>query len=100
MNRSEAEIRGRIARLVESVQEDQTRSQELFHYVWTMVCVRRGLLRVTREISANGTVQLVLEEVRTGRQRVVQRPVGLDPELEGLAIQALGRILGEIKLAS
>jgi hypothetical protein len=93
-------MRRRIAALVESVQDDQARSQELFHYVWTMICVRRGLMRVTREVLTGGRTQLVLEEVRTGKTRLVSRPRELDSEIEGLAIQALTRILGEIKVGT
>jgi hypothetical protein len=100
LNHYEAEVRRRIANLVESVEGDQRRTRDLFHYVWTMMCVRRGLLRIVRELpSARGT-RIVLEEVRTGRTRLVLRPAEIDPELEGLAIQALARILGEIKIAS
>ncbi|HLJ67902.1 MAG TPA: hypothetical protein VKX16_11135 [Chloroflexota bacterium] len=99
MNQREAEVKRRIASLVESVEDDQDGSKELFHYVWTMICVRRGLLRVVREVNGNGRTQLVLEEVRTGQHRIVPRPRGLDSEIEGLAVQALARILGEIKIA-
>jgi hypothetical protein len=91
-------MRRRIAALVESVEDDQVRSRELFHYVWTMICVRRGLLRVVREVSLVGKVQVVLEEVKTGRQRLVSKPKEMDNEIEGLAVQALTRILGEIRL--
>jgi hypothetical protein len=91
-------MRLRIAALVESVEDDQVRSRELFHYVWTMICVRRGLLRVVREVSLVGKVQVVLEEVKTGRQRLVSKPKEMDNEIEGLAVQALTRILGEIRL--
>ncbi len=100
MTPHEAEIRHRIAALVESVQDDHLRSQELFNYVWTMMCVKRGLLRVVREEGAGLRPLIILEEARTGRQRVVSRPRDLDPDLEGLAVQALARILGTIKLAS
>jgi len=93
-------MRRRIATLVESVDGDQYRARELFHYVWTMMCVRRGLLRVVREDSSGGRTKILVEEVRSGQNRVVPRPVDLDPELEGLAVQALARILGEIKIAS
>lgn len=91
--------RQRIDELVESVQHDRERSNELFHYVWTMICVRRGLMRVVREVPSGGSVQIVLEEVCTGRFRTVTRPPSLDPQLEGLAVQALTRILGEIKVS-
>lgn len=99
MRSSEIEIRQRIATFVESIQNDQHRSQELFHYIWAMICVRRGLMRVVREINMHDGTQLVMEEVRTGRHRFVARPRGLDSEVEGLAVQALARILSEIKVA-
>jgi hypothetical protein len=63
-----------------------------------MICVRRGLLRVVREVNLVGKVQVVLEEVKTGRQRLVSKPKEMDSEIEGLAVQALTRILGEIRL--
>lgn len=100
MTPKEAEIRSRIAALVESVQGDQVRSRELFHYVWTMICVRRGLMRVVREVHSVEGMQLVLEEVSSGQHRLVSRPRDMDNEIEGLAVQALATILGEIKLAS
>jgi hypothetical protein len=89
-------MKRRIDTLVESMKDDQTRSNQLFHYVWTMICVRRGLMRVVREISTPDGVRLVLEEVRTGNHRMVARPDELDPQIEGLAIQALSRILGDV----
>src|SRR5579859_3567135 len=49
LNEHELEVRQRIETLVESVKDDQARSQQLFHYVWTMICVHRGLMRVVRE---------------------------------------------------
>jgi hypothetical protein len=96
LNGSEVEVRRRIASLVESVKDDRARSHELFHYVWSMICVRRGLMRVVREVSTEGGRQLVLEEVRSGQHRIVSRPADLDAEIEGLAVQALSRILGEV----
>lgn len=100
MTTHEIEIRRRIASLVESVQDDQDRSQELIQYVWTMMCVQRGLLRVIKRDETGGHVRLLLEEVHTGRQRLVIRPHQLDDEIEGLAVQALASILGSIKVAS
>ena len=100
MTGREIEIRRRITSLVESVQDDPDRSQELVHYVWTMMCLERGLLRVVRREQSNGLVRLVLEEVHTGRHRLVTRPMDLDDEIESLAVQALARILGLIKVAS
>ncbi|GAC1444635.1 MAG: hypothetical protein NVSMB52_04150 [Chloroflexota bacterium] len=99
MSSSEVEIRHRIGAFVESIQDDQRRSHDLFNYIWAMICVRRGLLRVVREIRTHDGIQVVLEEVRTGRNRVVSRPFELDSDVEGLAVQALARILGEIKVA-
>ena len=99
MKTDEVDTRRRIATLVESVKGDRARSQALFHYVWTMICVRRGLLRVVREVDIDGSQQLVLEEVRTGAHRVVTRPRELDNDIEGLAVQALARILGEMSTA-
>lgn len=96
----ELEIRRRIASLVESVQDDQNRSHELFQYVWTVMCVERGLLREVRREEAGGHTRLVLEEIHTGRHRLVTRPADLDDEIESLAVRALARILGLIKVAS
>jgi hypothetical protein len=95
----EEERQVRISEFVESVRNDRDRSNELFHYVWTMICVRRGLMRVVRETRVSGRVQLMLEEVRTGRNRVVYRPLELDPDIEDLAIDALARMLGQERLA-
>ncbi len=94
MNAHDAEMRRRIETLVESVRDDRTRSHQLFQYVWTMICVRRGLMRVVREVtSSDGTVQLLVEEAKTGQRRLVSRPDELDAEIEGLAVQALARLL-------
>ena len=94
MNARDAEMRKRIEDLVESVRDDQTRSHQLFQYVWSMMCVRRGLMRVLREVTTiDGRVQLLLEEVKTGQRRLVSRPEELDLEIEGLAVQALARML-------
>lgn len=100
VNYTDSEIRYRIANLVESVQDDKSRSQELFHYVWTMMCVKQGLMRVVREDRCHGTLRIVLEEIKTGRQRIVSRPRDMDDDVEGLAVQALARILGSIRLGS
>ncbi len=99
VNGHELEVRQRIHDLVESVRDDQVRSQQLFHYVWTMICVRRGLMRVVREVRSQNGMQVVLEEVKTGQHRLVVRPRELDHEVEGLAIQALSKILGEIQVS-
>jgi hypothetical protein len=61
-----------------------------------MICVRRGLLRVVREMRVGDSDQLLLEEVRSGRQRIVTRPRELDREIEGLAVEALASIMGEL----
>jgi hypothetical protein len=99
MTPSERDKRARINELVEAVRSDRERSNELFHYVWTMICVRRGLMRVVRQTHVSGRVQLSLEEIRTGRTRVVYRPAELDPDIEDLAIDALARILGHERMA-
>jgi hypothetical protein len=85
---------------VESVKDDRVRSHELFNYVWTMICVRRGLMRVVRELHTRDGAQLVVEEVKTGQHRLVIRPPELDSEVEGLAVQALARILAADRRAS
>ena len=82
--------------LVESVKGDRVRSNQLFQYVWTMMCVRRGLMRVVREVDTSDSKQFLLEEVRTGQHRVIARPRELDGEVEGLAVQALARILADL----
>lgn len=92
-------MRSRIEALVESVRDDRGRSQQLFQYVWTMMCVRRGLMRVVEEVHTGGASQVVLEEVQTGRRRLVSRPEELDTEMEALAVQALSSILSESKRA-
>jgi hypothetical protein len=95
VNADELAVRRRIDMLVESVRGDRTRSKQLFDYVWTMLCVQRGLLRIVREVETNGATQLVLEEVKTGQRRLVSRPLELDAEIEGIAVQALTRILDD-----
>jgi hypothetical protein len=99
LNSAEHDLRGRISHLLQSIEDDTSRSNEVFHYLWIMTCVRRGLMRVVREFSTLEARHVVLEEIRNGRQRLVAKPVGLDPEIETLAVEALARILGEIKLA-
>lgn len=93
-------MRHRIDSLVESVKDDRQRSQQLFHYVWTMICVRRGLMRIVGEVDVGGSKQLVVEEAKTGQRRLVPRPEELDTEIESLAVQALSRILSENRRAS
>ena len=95
MNGNEREVQRRIATLVESVEGDRVRSSQLFEYVWSMMCVHRGLMRVLYEVRGRESTQLVLEEVRTGRSRRIVRPAELDSEVEGLAVQALSRILSQ-----
>lgn len=99
LNQHERDVRQRIETLVESVRDDHARSRQLFHYVWTMICVHRGLMRVVREVRTREGTQLVLEEVKTGQHRLVSRPVELDREVEGLAVQALTKILGDINVS-
>jgi hypothetical protein len=83
----------RIGLMVEALKGDQSRSSDLFQYLWSMMCVRRGLLRVVREVPSRDGTQLILEEVATGNHRFVARPPQLEPELETLAVQALSRML-------
>lgn len=99
MNRQEVDIRQRINSLVEAVQADRARSYEFFGYIWTMMCVRRGLMRVVSETTTANEIQLVVEEVRTGHHRLVARPLELDVEIETLAVQALTRILRSTRRA-
>lgn len=90
---AERQVLDRIHLLVDSVRDDPTQSSELFQYVWAMVCVREGLMRVVRETETRGGCQVVLEERATGNHRIVARPACLDLEVEGLAVQALSHIL-------
>jgi hypothetical protein len=89
------DVQMRIARLVDEGHQDRKRARDLFSYAWVMLCVRQGLMRVTREVSFGGETQLVVEETRTGNQRLVRRPRGLDADIEQLAVQAMGSMLGE-----
>lgn len=100
MTERDEEIRRRIARLVESVNSDRERSQGLFEYVWTMMCVEQGLLRIVRREEGKECTRLVLQEVQSGRLRVVTRPEQLDDDIEELAVQALARIMRVVKAAS
>lgn len=93
LNEYSSDIKQRITDVVESAKEDGGRSAEFFGYVWTMMCVKRGLMRVIDEIPDGSTMQLLVEEVRTGHHRLVARPRGVDRDIEGLAVQALDRIL-------
>lgn len=100
MSCPDVETRRRIDAFVASVRHDRVRSNELFHYVWTMICVRRGLLRVVQEMDAEGGAEFVLEETATGRRRRVTRPRDLDSEMEDLAVHALASILGEMRVGT
>lgn len=93
MTLEELEMRRRIESLVESVGNDPRRSSQLFEYLWSVMCVRQGLMRVVADTQVDGTRQLVLEEVKTGRSRRVAAPPQLDSEIESLAVQALARLL-------
>src|SRR5947209_17388045 len=95
MTTDEVDMRRRIDLLVDSIKDDRLRSHQLFQYVWTMICVRRGLMRIVREVHTPDALQIVVEEVKTGQRRLVVRPREPDSEVEGLAVQALARILGE-----
>jgi hypothetical protein len=87
------QIQARIGLMVEAMKDDPSMSTELFQYLWSMLCVRRGLLRVVREVASRDGTQLVLEEISTGNCRFVARPAHLEPELEGLAVQALASMV-------
>lgn len=89
----DSQIRERIAQLLESVEGDVARSDQLFQYVWSMVCVQHGLLRIVREVDSDDTIQIVLEEVKTGNTRIVAKPRGIDDDVEVLAVRALDGIL-------
>jgi hypothetical protein len=92
----DTELYHRIALLIESVKDDRLRTNQLFRYIWTLICVRRGLMRVVRVVQGAESRQLVVEELQTGRMRIVACPSGLDAEVEGLAVQALARILSDV----
>lgn len=86
------DTRRRIDRLVESVGRDRDQSNQLFQYVWTMVCVQRGLLRlVDKDPNEDGLLEV--EEVRTGRIRTILRPRDLDAQTERLAVLALSQMI-------
>jgi len=87
------DLHNRIDVLVESVRGDAVRTHQVFHYLWTMMCVSRGLMRIVRVVDGAGSKQLVLEEVRTGQRHLVARPCELDDDIEGLAVRALARML-------
>lgn len=93
MSEADGSLRARIASVVQGAEGDRTRTQDLFQYAWTMVCVQRGLMRVVREMTANDSSQLVVEEVRSGRLRMVAKPQGLDADVERLAVEAMATIL-------
>ncbi len=87
------DLRGRIANLVDSAQDDRAAGSRLFSYTWAMVCVDQGLMRVVREITLESESHLIVEEIRTGRQRVIAKPRDLDADVELLAVEAMARIL-------
>jgi hypothetical protein len=91
---AQGDLQRRIDDLLESVKGDRRAADELFQYTWTMVCVQRGLMRVVDEMRLEDRPQLVVEEVRSHRQHVVYRPIGIDPDVEKLAVSALARLLG------
>lgn len=93
MSGRHADLQHQIATVVEHAQEDPRRAHDLFNYAWTMVCVQRGLMRVVREIPVSGACQVVVEEIRSGRQRLVVKPLGLEGDVERLAVEAMARIL-------
>lgn len=86
------DLRRRIAWVLDSAHQSRHGSHQLFDYLWSMICVESGLLKVVgSDQGIAGSV--ILEEARSGNQRVIRRPHGLDPEVENLGIQALRRIL-------
>lgn len=93
MTDCDAAIRKRIATVVDQAQGDPQHAHDLFNHTWTMVCVQRGLLRIVREVPATHPCQIVVEEVRSGRYRLVAKPPGLDGDVEQLAVEAMSRIL-------
>jgi hypothetical protein len=93
MTGCDATIHSRIASMVEQAEVDPSHAHDLFNYTWTMVCVQRGLLRVVSEAPATLPYQIVVEEVRSGRHRLVAKPQGLDGDVEQLAVKAMARIL-------
>jgi hypothetical protein len=97
LTRTDSDLLYRIALLVESIKDDRRRTNELFQYVWTLICVRRGLMRVIRVVHGETSRQLIVEEIQTGRLRIVASPPELDAEVEGLAVQALARILNDAR---
>lgn len=92
VSEQENDARRKIDGLLQSVQNDRARSNSLFQYLWTVMCVDRGLLRVVEERS-QGDEFLIVEEAGTGRRRRVPRPCQLDAYTEGLAVQALSRLI-------
>lgn len=92
----DATIRGQIASVVDQAQADPRRAHDLFNYTWAMVCVQQGLLRIVREVPAAHSPHIVVEEVRSGRHRLVAKPTGLGGDVEQLAIQAMARILANV----
>ncbi len=86
-------IRVRIAAVVQQAELDARHAHDLFNYTWAMVCVEQGLLRIVKDLPAAGPGQIVVEEVRSGRHRVVTKPLGLDGDVERLAVGAMARIL-------
>jgi hypothetical protein len=90
---SDATLHDRIVMLVDSASDNRASTDQFFTYAWTMLCVRRGLMRVVREVSSNNRTHLIVEEARTGRLRVAVKPGGLDDDTEALAVQAFADML-------
>lgn len=98
MNQEDLDIHRRITALVESLRDDREQSGELFNYVWTMMCVRRELMTVVGEIRSGSRSKIIVEDGK-GNRRSVIRPLGLDGEVESLAVQALDHILATARKA-
>jgi len=98
LNQEELDIRRRIGALVESLRDDREQSGELFEYVWTMMCVRRGLMTVVGEIRSGSRTKIIVEDGE-GNRRSVVRPIGMDGDVESLAVQALDHILATTRKA-
>ena len=86
------QIQARIGLMVEAMKDDPSMSTELFQYLWSMLCVRRGLLRVVREVASRDGFNSCSRNV-TGNRRFVARPAHLEPEPGGAAVQALASMV-------
>jgi hypothetical protein len=85
----ERDVRRQIATALDGLRLDRDGSKTLFEYVWTIMCIRRGLLIIVDE----DRDYVLVEEQSTGRRRRVARPVALDAQTEGLAVEALSHLI-------